>query len=445
MVRKYPHGITLILIALMVFLPGFIYAENLSTNQYLWTEVNDNDDSVFYEGLWLAKRNPLAQGGTESLGFRENSYVEFPFNGTAIRWIGSTGMGRGLADVYLNGELISERLDTFSSETQNQQVIFEFVDLEPQLNTLRIVPNGVHSEEAYMAHIGIEGFAFIPSLEESIRNAKQVVSEANPPQLGEYLSPYYTENDIPKLIGTLAHAETQIEKEKLDYELRDSLLFDLKKYSEEINKRDPVLLDNSSHENHAVVGGGPLWSNDKLANFVQFNDSTSQYVHSIKTGSLDGVSQAEMEIEIYIDSDFWNSQHGVVAGIHDGSGSTSNQQFTFTRHSNNTMQFRMNSTGRHEVNTVMSPGEYDDEWITLRAKFNSGQLTVYVNEELKFEYAANATTFFELNQPFYLSSASSNYEIGSRGFIGKIRKAVLKVEGEDVLNWTFDSLVKERL
>lgn len=438
--RKRLSGLFVVLLVAELIAGSHVNASSAENDEYLWVFANDDDAAIVYDGMWLQQRNDNAYGESEAIAFRPTAGAEFFFDGSAVKWIGSTGMGRGTADVYVNDELAVAGVDLYDPHTNHNETIFEIEDLKPGPNRLRIVPTGEHSPDAYMAHVAIEAFAFIPSLEHSIRTAQALIDEAGAPAVGERLLPYYTADGIADLIDTVQLAKAQQEAALEDTELNRNLLIDLRKHGEEIATMKPVFTDRSDAENDGIVGGGPLWTQDEQGSLLEFDDSTSQYVRSLHTGMLDGAGDVEMEIELYLGSDFWNSQHGVIAGIHNGSGSTSNQQFTFTRHSNNTMQFRLNTTGRHEVNTVMSPGEYDEQWITLKAVFDDGHVSVFVNDVQTIDYEANAPVLLELDEPFFLSTESANYDVGSRGFIGKVRSAKVTVDGTHVLDWTFDDL-----
>src|SRR5205823_11997764 len=59
-------------------------------------------------GWWHGSRSRDWSGGTASFNRSAGARASFAFNGTAVRWIGFRAPWAGIADVYIDGMLVSE-------------------------------------------------------------------------------------------------------------------------------------------------------------------------------------------------------------------------------------------------------------------------------------------------------------------------------------------------
>lgn len=208
--------------------------------------------------------------------------------------------------------------------------------------------------------------------------------------------------------------------------------------------------DLSGNGNHGFIGGTPRWISIETADGsvergVMFDNATNQYIRTLTTGHLDGATHVVMELDVYYDDTTWRTW-GIVGGPHSGTGSTTrdNVQFTWTRRDPSGLEFRINARGdsnEHWVQQVIGADEYDGTWVTLRAEYNNGEYSLYANGELK-RRGHHGTELNTLNLPFYLSTPSSNYNVGERVFKGSIKRVLLQVDGETVLEWDFATLIK---
>lgn len=207
--------------------------------------------------------------------------------------------------------------------------------------------------------------------------------------------------------------------------------------------------DLSGNGNHGYIGGTPRWIAIETENGVErgvaFDNTTNQYIHTLTTGHLDGATNVVMVMDVYFDAATWTGNWGIIGGPHSGSGSTTqrNVQFTWTRRDPNGIDFRMNAgtdSGERRISSVINAGEYDGTWVTLRAEYDNGQFTFYANDSLKAQ--GNEGRFLNtLDLPFYLSTQSSNYNVGERVFNGQVKYVQLKVDDEVVLEWDFSTLI----
>ncbi|MCO5974067.1 beta-galactosidase [Actinoallomurus soli] len=118
---------------------------------------DDNDAALKYSGSWSHVADQSYTGGdykhTESWSNAAGDSLTVPFNGTAVRWIGSKVDNHGLADVYLDG-VLQTTVDGYGNE--NQAVLFQKSGLTDGPHTLKIVVDGRHSSGATGDFVAID-------------------------------------------------------------------------------------------------------------------------------------------------------------------------------------------------------------------------------------------------------------------------------------------------
>ena len=108
---------------------------------------DDTDPELRYTGSWShVGAEQTYTGGeykkTESFSNTAGDSVTVPFDGTAVRWIGSKTNNHGYADVYVDGVKAATVDDSGSGD---QAVVFQKTGLAPGAHTLKIVVAGSHS------------------------------------------------------------------------------------------------------------------------------------------------------------------------------------------------------------------------------------------------------------------------------------------------------------
>lgn len=121
---------------------------------YTW---DDPDSALQYTGSWSHVADQSYTGGdykhTESFSNKAGDSVTVPFDGTAIRWIGSKTDNHGYADVYLDGTKVATVDD---SGGESQAVIFQKTGLTPGAHTLKIVVDGKHGSGSTDDYVSID-------------------------------------------------------------------------------------------------------------------------------------------------------------------------------------------------------------------------------------------------------------------------------------------------
>ncbi|MEV0468529.1 beta-galactosidase [Streptomyces prunicolor] len=129
-------------------------AQPTNDTTYTW---DDPDSALQYAGSWSHVANTSYTGGdykhTESFSNKAGDSLTVPFDGTAIRWIGSKTNNHGNADVYLDDTKVATVDD---SGSESQAVLFQKAGLTPGAHTLKIVVAGNHSSGSTDNYVAVD-------------------------------------------------------------------------------------------------------------------------------------------------------------------------------------------------------------------------------------------------------------------------------------------------
>nr|WP_297423517.1 peroxidase family protein [uncultured Actinotalea sp.] len=109
--------------------------------QLQFTRSEETAAALAYDEGWISLSHPARSGGSMLYTGTPNAGVTATFTGSTVRWIGSRGPSRGVAEVYLDGVLQGE-VDLYQPSWAYQQTLFEAADLGAGTHTLRIVNTG---------------------------------------------------------------------------------------------------------------------------------------------------------------------------------------------------------------------------------------------------------------------------------------------------------------
>jgi photosystem II stability/assembly factor-like uncharacterized protein len=132
-----------------------------------WEEVlrpvryEDMRDVIKYEGSWEQRRSEKFSAMTDTITSGDNSSVQLRFVGGGVRWIGSTGPDHGIAQVYLDGELV-ETIDCYADAPGDLQTLFVTQNLKSGAHTIevRLVPPTADRQAGV---ISIDAFDVLPA------------------------------------------------------------------------------------------------------------------------------------------------------------------------------------------------------------------------------------------------------------------------------------------
>lgn len=189
---KHTKGVLIFILMLAMLITGTLAAAAESVD---WITVDSISEQINFEerasGTWATQTKEEFLNSGEVYARHATSYAEFTFSGTSIRWIGSKSNQRGIADVYIDDELVAEEIDLYSETPEYQQVLFEETDLEPGEHTIKVDPISESNPDSMFSYVGIDAFEYQPTLEGMLELTKDLP--------GEYFEPIvrgevYSEN-----------------------------------------------------------------------------------------------------------------------------------------------------------------------------------------------------------------------------------------------------------
>jgi hypothetical protein len=128
------------------------------------TRYQEESPAVVYSGNWIhGNLNRTWSEGTISESATPGSRATFTFNGTQVSWIGCQKNTTGIANVYVDGNLVSQ-IDTFRAQPIEgyQDVVYTASGLAPGPHTMTIEATGLKNPAADNNYIVIDAFDVRP-------------------------------------------------------------------------------------------------------------------------------------------------------------------------------------------------------------------------------------------------------------------------------------------
>lgn len=105
------------------------------------TAADDASVSTAYTGTWVTDVNDMYYSTTCHVSNTANSSFQTTFSGTQVFWYGLKNNDLGMADVYIDGILLAENIDCYSS-TKAVSMLFSKTDLSNASHTIKVVVKG---------------------------------------------------------------------------------------------------------------------------------------------------------------------------------------------------------------------------------------------------------------------------------------------------------------
>lgn len=375
-------------LSLAVVLSLFFSLNVFSAESDGWVTVDVTSEEVNYYGTgltnWRRLNTDQAFNKVEISSDRDIHEVEFSFEGTGIRWLGSVGPMRGMANVYINDELVGENVDLYRENMEYQEVIFE-KKLVPGVYTIKIIPTGQRSEKSSFDAIAVDAFQYLPSLYNKIAEAYSLVSEAPTDYEIEQklVSFYYPKEAIKALTETIfdvlkthnhVGAEEQelisslvrLEKAMSYYADQKVVISRPSLYSFEGN------LEDSLGGLTAIPNGNIGYADGLVGQGVNLDGSVYFQIpedHPIATSE-------QMTIAAWV---YWR-EGNQWQRILDFGNSTSQYFFLTPNSGSNTLRFAITAgSGEQFIETDPLPKK---EWVHIAVTLKKGEAKLYVNGEL---------------------------------------------------------------
>ena len=116
-----------------------------------------NDAAVTLGGDWISKGGEGDSGGSSAAADAAGASAQFTFSGSAVSWIAAGDMSSGIANVYLDGKLVSI-IDLYSPVPVTQKAQFTMHQLSGGVHTLSIVATGEKNDASRGAWVGVDAF-----------------------------------------------------------------------------------------------------------------------------------------------------------------------------------------------------------------------------------------------------------------------------------------------
>ncbi|HKV86777.1 MAG TPA: Ig-like domain-containing protein [Candidatus Dormibacteraeota bacterium] len=117
----------------------------------------ETDPSIAYTSGWSSDAQGGLSGGTAAVTNAAGAQATFTFTGTSVSWIGGRSVQTGIAQVFLDGNMVSQ-IDTFSKTAEVQVPMFTVTGLTNASHTLTIQATGQNNAAAQLAFIILDAF-----------------------------------------------------------------------------------------------------------------------------------------------------------------------------------------------------------------------------------------------------------------------------------------------
>ncbi|MEF3310743.1 heparinase II/III family protein [Paenibacillus sp. GYB004] len=169
--------------------------------------LEDGDEDIVYTGAWTQYSNSAYSGGTVKRAGTAGSQARVSFYGSKAKVIGTTSTSNGYADIFVDG-VFQTKIDTYSSSTRYQQVLYETDTLAEGVHTIVIEATGEKRSAAANAYVTLDAVQILhedelPYQLTGITNgpliAGQTVAATSPRDGALYLVPSATEATKPAI------------------------------------------------------------------------------------------------------------------------------------------------------------------------------------------------------------------------------------------------------
>ena len=193
------------------------------------SKLDDRDAAVSYTGSWTQDPIDGAWQDTFSYSNRSGDTVTLTFTGIGVSCIASKEFNRGIAEILVDGELVST-VDLYSADTRRQQEIFTLDGLVDGEHTLQIRVTGNKNAAASGCYVDVDAFLVrttlytVDSLAEgmTIRDPAQGADSISMPPMPEGFTVSITGSSHPDILDTSGNIHTPETGTQVDLTLQVS-------------------------------------------------------------------------------------------------------------------------------------------------------------------------------------------------------------------------------
>ncbi|WP_318506995.1 hypothetical protein [Bacillus sp. T3] len=139
---------------------SFDALEVISNPQPTVTKIDNSNTGIFYNGTWSNTTGSQYFNSTLKYTNVTGNYFEYTFTGTGISWITTKKAMYGIADVYIDSQLINQ-VDLYSATAVNQQTVFEKLNLTNGQHKIKVVVKGTKNTSSTGTTISFDALEVI--------------------------------------------------------------------------------------------------------------------------------------------------------------------------------------------------------------------------------------------------------------------------------------------
>ncbi len=136
--------------------------------------IDNTNPAVVHKGTWSAMKDGGNYFGTEQYSNHADDSIEYTFTGTAIAWITVRNHNCGIADVYLDGQLVADDIDLYATGKKHKQAVFSRTGMEDKEHTIRIVVTGKKNPESDNCYLVSDAFTDVIDKTDEVEKGVQV-------------------------------------------------------------------------------------------------------------------------------------------------------------------------------------------------------------------------------------------------------------------------------
>jgi photosystem II stability/assembly factor-like uncharacterized protein len=120
-----------------------------------WEWYDDFREPWVFHGTWSRERIPNTFNHEVNASANKGNRAELPFDGFGFRLLCTKGPDHGIAEVWLDGELLAS-VDLYAPQLATKQVVAERLDLQPGHHVLEVRVTGQRRSEASGARVAVD-------------------------------------------------------------------------------------------------------------------------------------------------------------------------------------------------------------------------------------------------------------------------------------------------
>ena len=142
--------------------------------------VDNTSSDISFNGTWAKQDDGMDFRGSTSWSAVVDNHAEMAFTGTGVEVVVRKGPNGGLVDVVLDGNVVVDDFDTYSSTTEYKQTIYDNQTLSSGSHTIRLVATGRKNASATEADAMLDYFA-VTKLDTTAPRVLSITSDATHP------------------------------------------------------------------------------------------------------------------------------------------------------------------------------------------------------------------------------------------------------------------------